>query len=140
MDRRVKNRKVFEVVLSVFLVLTTAGIYLYNLGFPTQIILQKEIDLKEIQLSEKPVFSVKIINVSNTNVEIARIYTSCGCTTVLEPTDSFDLKPKSIRDIKVQFNPSSMHKSGDNVYHEIYILTTKPLEKEYMVKMIGRIV
>src|SRR3990167_4770801 len=133
-----KNMKIvlMLVVSSVLLVL---GGFWYDLSFFSQIKLPEEIDLGSIQLTDKPIFTISIRNVNNSTVEVPRVYTSCGCTTVLEPTGGFSLKPNASIDIKVQFDTSSMHKSGDDVYHEIYILTSKPNEKEYIVKMKGKI-
>ena len=133
-----KNKKIF-LTLVVSSALLGLGGFWYNLSFSSQIKLPKEIDLKTIRLTDKPIFTVNIQNFTNSTVEIPRVYTSCGCTTVLEPTNGTSLKPNASKDIKVQFDPSSMHKNGDDVYHEIYILTSKPTEKEYVVKMKGKI-
>jgi hypothetical protein len=133
-----KNTKIVVVILSSVLLLFV-GLFLYNKRTALTLKLPQEVNLKNIQLTDKPIFTFNITNVSGFTVEIPRIYTSCGCTTILDPTESFILKPNSTTSVRVQFDPSSMHKTGDNVYHEIYILTSKPTEKEYMVKMKGKI-
>lgn len=133
-----KKKKLF-LFLFLSVIVLTFGLVLYRLKTPLPLELPKEIDLKSITLNDKPIFTITVKNTSNSIVEIPRVYTSCGCTTVLEPTVGFSLSPKDSKDIKIQFDPTSMHKSGDSVYHEIYILTSKPAENEYKVGMKGNI-
>jgi hypothetical protein len=131
-----KNLKLLISMTIILGVLTLSG-YMF-LGKKTMNI-PSEINLKEIKLSDKATFSFDIKNKGISTVEVARIYTSCGCTTVISPTNKFEVKPGFTEKVTIQFDPSSMHKMGDDVYHEIYILTTKPSEKEFMVKMKGKI-
>ena len=133
-----RNKRIVLLVL-ITTILLTIGVFLYRVISVSPIKLPKEINLKGIQLTNKPIFTFTVKNESKSIVEISRIYTSCGCITVLEPTSSFSLRLNDSTDIKIQFDPSSMHKSGDDVYHEIYILISKPLEKEFIVKMKGKI-
>ncbi|KKT45387.1 MAG: hypothetical protein UW65_C0022G0022 [candidate division WWE3 bacterium GW2011_GWB1_44_4] len=138
MANLLKSKSIKTVVI-LGLAALVIGVLVYNYGSNRPIRLPKEIDLKELRLTDKPSFSFSIKNTSDANVEIARIYTSCGCTVVLEPTNSFILGPKNSIQVTMQFDPASMHKNGDDIYHEIYVLTSKPTNREYIVKMKGKI-
>ena len=131
------KKTVFIVAIVAFL--TLLGAFLYPKVFVKGMVLPQVIDLKTIKLTDKPTFNFEIKNEGKNTIEVARIYTSCGCTTVLEPTGSFEINTNNSKVVTIQFDPSTMHKSGDDVYHEIYVLTTKPSEKEYLVKMKGKI-
>ncbi|EKD99956.1 MAG: hypothetical protein ACD_22C00127G0006 [uncultured bacterium] len=133
-----KNKKLY-LFLFVGVMVLAFGLILYRSKTSLPLELPKEIDLKSINLTDKPIFTVTVKNSGNSVVEIPRVYTSCGCTTVLEPTGGFSLSPNESKDIRIQFDPSGMHKRGDSVYHEIYILTSKPTENEYKVEMKGSI-
>jgi hypothetical protein len=132
--RNKKTLMISVIIISFMLILSIYQTYFSNtLNFP------EEINLASIKLSDKPIFSFELTNKGNKNIEVARIYTSCGCTSVINPVTGFEVKSKESKKITIQFDPSSMHKKGDDVYHEIYIFTSKPTEKEYVVKMKGNI-
>ena len=132
------NKKVVGFA-AVSLMLVLAGLILFISKRSYPLILPKEVNLKNVQLSDKTTFSIKIKNATNSTVDIPRIYTSCGCTTVLDPKVSFTLAPYSSAEVSLQFDPSSMHKNGDDVLHEIYVLTSSPLQKEFIVQLKGKI-
>lgn len=132
-------RKKRTLVIGSVVLFTISALIVYKAIFTGIVGLPKEINLGNINLSDKPTFSFDLKNKGNQSIEVARIYTSCGCTSVISPEKGFVVKPGNSGKITVQFDPSSMHKKGDDVYHEIYILTTKPTEKEYLVKMKGKI-
>lgn len=102
-----------------------------------------EINMGNIVISSKQQFKISLANMTGKTFEVAKIYTSCSCTGIIagesEPIP-MTIKSKQTSYVNLEFDPSSMHRVGDIVDHEVYFLITNPFEKEYKVKIIGKIV
>lgn len=114
-----------------------------NKQVASDLIVISEVNLGEVNLSSKKEFKIKLTNNTGKDFEIAKIYTSCGCTGVLvdeSESTSFLIKPKETIYVKLEFDPSSMHQEGDTIDHEVYVLVSSPVEKEYVVKILGKVI
>ena len=107
-----------------------------------ELIIRNEIDLEEVDVNSKKQFDISLTNKTNKVFEVAKVYTSCGCTQIAEKNGStpFTIQPKSIININFVFDPASMHQKGDDFDHEIYFLVTRPYEKEYKIKITGKVI
>ena len=104
-----------------------------------RLIISKDIDLGNVSLNSKKEFGITITNLSRKSFEVAKIYTSCGCTKTIGRI-SFNIKRGETVNAVFEFDPSSMHQKGDSINHEIYFLVTNPIEKEYKVKITGKVI
>ena len=134
-------------MLFLLITVVAAGFFLkLNVGKKLtgdDLIIDSEVDLGQVNKDSKRVFKISLINPTPSNFTIARVYTSCGCTKVTLPengTSQFTLKAGEVTYLSLEFDPSTMHQRGDEINHEAYILTTKPFEKEYKVKITGKII
>jgi|SRR3989344_3212857 len=103
------------------------------------LVINKERNLGNVTLNSKKEFEITITNLSRKSFEIAKVYTSCGCTKAIGEI-SFNIKRGETINVMFEFDPSSMHQKGDYVNHEVYFLVTDPIEKEYKVKITGNII
>lgn len=137
------KKKTF-VITSSLVLLVSSLIYVVfsnNSRGQKELVFNKTVLLSNVKLDTKKTFFVEVYNPSNTDVKIAKIYTSCGCTRYLgDNAEDVIIKPKNKYSAQFEFDPASMHKVGDSIDHEIYILTTSPTETEYKIKLSGNII
>lgn len=132
-----QNRHMKKAVLfAVFMLSLVFAVFLQTKKDAPQLSLPGEFNLGNVELESKKYFEIKLTNPTQTILNIAKVYTSCGCTRPLE-TSEFLLKPNEEKSVKFEFDPSSMHQKEDLINHEIYFLTD---EKEYTVKILGKVI
>lgn len=116
---------------------------LWNKSMIMELNITKEVNLGNVNLNSKREFGVSLTNPTQKDFKIAKVYTSCGCTKVMgngTEEASFIIKQGETVNVKVEFDPSSMHQKGDSIEHEVYFLVTSPIEKEYKVKITGKVI
>lgn len=134
-------KKATLIFLSLILIAVTVSLMLNirSKSVSTNILFKSEVNLGNVNLNSKKEFEITLTNPTRKSFEIAKVYTSCGCTKV-EGKSSFSIKRSETINLKFEFDPSSMHKKGDSINHEIYFLVTNPIEKEYKVKIEGKVI
>ena len=125
------KREIFVVIL------LTLAVYAVDKTQVNELLIDRELNLGQVDITSKKVFEISLVNKTRKSFEIAKIYTSCGCTRVVGKT-AFTLKPKNTEYVSFEFDPISMHEKNDSIDHEIYILTARPTEKEYKIKITGK--
>jgi len=128
--------------VSILVVVLLGYLFLLRNNKPQDLELYSQtINLGEISENEKRDFKVSIRNPNRFSIDIVRISTSCGCTkaSIEDKYDSIKLMPMAIKIIEVRID-ESMHKKGDIIDHEVYILAGKPLSKEYKIKVAGKVI
>ncbi len=124
-----------KILYGLLILLPLVALYMF---WPKELQTPTEIDLGEVALTSQRAFTVKVTNPSLKTYEIAKIYTSCGCTN--STTKVLTLKPGASFNVDFNFDPASMHAQGDTINHEIYFLVGSPVEKEYIVKLTGTVI
>lgn len=152
------NKKAIALGVIALLSVLSLGIFIFaNTLFRKDLTFQQVVDLGEVELNTKKTFSAAVYNPSFSKYKIAKVYTSCGCTSVLDfartitsSTPVLDssasggvartmiIKPGENVTFTFEFD-STMHTRGDEINHEIYILSTAPKEKEYIIKLTGKV-
>ena len=134
------------ILLSVILTFSSM-LVLYNLrsselrnkAIVSNLLITKEADLGNVHLNSKKEFGISLSNPTKKDFTVAKVYTSCGCTKVVGET-AFIIKQGETVNVKVEFDPSSMHQKGDSINHEVYFLVTSPIEKEYKARITGKVI
>ena len=138
------KKLIFVLLLIVLIVIgLLVVVQIKNKQVVSDLIVVSEVNLGEVNLSSKKEFKIKLTNNTGKDFEIAKVYTSCGCTGVLvdeSESTSFVIKPKETIYVNLEFDPSSMHQEGDTIDHEVYVLVSSPVEKEYVVKILGEVI
>ncbi|OGC48626.1 hypothetical protein A2W32_04015 [candidate division WWE3 bacterium RBG_16_37_10] len=138
------KKLIFVLLLIVLIVIgLLVVVQIKNKQVVSDLIVVSEVNLGEVNLSSKKEFKIKLTNNTGKDFGIAKIYTSCGCTGVLvdeSESTSFLIKPKETIYVNLEFDPSSMHQEGDTIDHEVYVLVSSPVEKEYVVKILGEVI
>ena len=129
---------IVKILLSIIFLLVFYNT-LRNKPMITELIITKEVNLGNVNLNSKREFEISLTNLTRKDFKIAKAYTSCGCTKVIGEA-SFNVNQGETVNVKVEFDPGSMHKKGDSIDHEVYFLVTNPVEKEYKVKITGRVI
>jgi hypothetical protein len=98
------------------------------------------VDLGEVAAGQKKAAKLEVKNPNVYQVKVLSVSTSCGCTSANLEGESASvlLPPGSVRTLQIEFD-AAMHESGDSVNHEIYLLVDKPLDKEYVIKLTGKV-
>ncbi|OGC45935.1 hypothetical protein A3F07_03965 [candidate division WWE3 bacterium RIFCSPHIGHO2_12_FULL_38_15] len=128
---------------SIFIISIIAVVLIRELTSANDLLLNTEVDLGNVNIDSKKEFEVALINPSYNEFELTKAYTSCGCTRLIEQESSampLVIKPGKTAQVLFEFDPSSMHVKGDEINHEVYFLITNPIEKEYKVKITGKII
>ena len=139
------KKKLTLVILSSIFIVTAFLLVLHirNKSVVVDLFTNKEVNLGNVKLDSKKDFEVPLINLTGKDFEIAKVYTSCGCTRVIgeeSGVTAFTIKGGETTNVKFEFDPSSMHQLGDSINHVVYFLVTNPIEKEYEVKITGRVI
>lgn len=142
--KKLRKVKWVYLILSLFLLVSVLMGYLFLLrnNRPQDLELYSQtINLGEIGENEKRDFKVSIRNPNRFPIDVLKISTSCGCTkaSIEDKYDSIKLMPMAIKIVEVRID-ESMHKKGDVIDNEIYILAGKPLSKEYKIKVLGKVI
>ncbi len=135
-----KEKSTLILLLTIFTIITSLLIlYVENKSMTMNLLVNKEVNLGKVGLNSKREFEISLTNPTKKDFTISKSYTSCGCTKVVGET-LFSIKQGETANIKVEFDPSSMHQIGDSIDHEVYFLVTSPIEKEYKVKITGKVI
>lgn len=142
--KKLRRAQWVYLILSIFLLTSILVGYLFllrNNKLQDLELYSQKIELGEIAAGEKRNFDVSIRNPNRFSVTILKISTSCGCTKAFidDKSDSIVMPAMSLKKLGV-FIDESMHEEGETIDHEIYILTDKPLSKEYKIKVVGRVI
>lgn len=135
-----RNKLTFVLLLITFTaVVVLVALRIRNKPLVTDLTVSSEIALGSVDLNSKRNFKIPLTNLTEKDFRIAKVYTSCGCTRMVEGT-SFVVKRGETINVSFEFDPSDMHQKGDIINHEVYFLTTNPVEKEYKVKITGKVI
>ncbi len=144
MPRLQNNMKNKATLLLLLIAVIVAGflavLHIRNKSIVQELLIVKETNIGVVNLDSKKSFKISLTNLTGKDFEIGKVYTSCGCTRVIGEeagTTAFIVKPGETTYVEFEFDPNSMHQKGDKIRHEAYFLTTKPVEKEYKVKIAG---
>ena len=125
--------------MSFIIIISFLVLRIKNIFIETKLVVNEEVNLGDVDLNSKREFEISLVNLTRKDFEVAKIYTSCGCTKAIGAAP-FIIKNGETVSIKFEFDPGSMHQKGDYIDHEAYFLTTRPVEKEYKVKITGRVI
>ena len=133
-----KEKSTLIFLLIIFVIAASwLALHVRNKSVIPKLLIEEEVNLGNVVLTSTKEFEIQITNLTEKDFEIAKVYTSCGCTKVVgEETGitSFPIKQGESVAVKIVFDPGSMHQKDDSINHEVYFLVTSPVEKEYKVK------
>ena len=139
-----KEKSTLIFLLIIFVIAASwLALHVRNKSVIPKLLIEEEVNLGNVVLTSTKEFEIQITNLTEKDFEIAKVYTSCGCTKVVgEETGitSFPIKQGESVAVKIVFDPGSMHQKDDSINHEVYFLVTSPVEKEYKVRVVGKVI
>jgi len=134
------NRRVLLVVLGAVGTLVLSGfVWRYQSRLPMQIT-PETIQLGVVRPQDVKTQTIRITNPRFVDATITSLSSSCGCTEITIDGKKQQIvipAQKTVRaDIKFD---GSMHATGDDVNHKLYVQVSQPRGREYVVSILGSV-
>ena len=66
--------------MSFIIIISFLVLRIKNIFIETKLVVNEEVNLGDVDLNSKREFEISLVNLTRKDFEVAKIYTSCGCT------------------------------------------------------------
>ena len=134
-------RRIFFVAILIGLIIVAAGLVLKNIDRPDGrlVVSSSLVDFGDIDQSRGAVeATVEVSNAGGRTLEIYRLSTSCGCTTV--QMDQSPLLPGDKRTLTIRFDPMVHPDESGPITRAVYMQSSDPEQPEVIIDITGNVI
>lgn len=134
-------RRILLAVIFIVLVIVAAGLVLKNIDRPDGLLVvsSSTVDFGDIDQGAGAVeATVEVSNAGGRTLEIYRLSTSCGCTTV--QMDQTPLAPGDRRTLLIRFDPMVHPDESGQITRAVYLQSSDPEQPEVIIDITGNVI